>query len=105
MIYLAVGTIMIAEQQLKCNLDFTLFLMFAEKNCRGIEESRMERASDDDSISGGSPADSYPTCIFRLTPSLFHRMKRIVSASERAMECCKFENSKLLESYRRFFLR
>ena len=55
----------------------------------------MERTSDDNSISGGSPADSYRTCIFRLTPSLFHEMNRLVSASERAMDCCKFENSKL----------
>jgi len=76
---------MIAES--KCNIDF--IYDGAEKNCRGIEESRMERSSDDNSIFGGPPADSDLTCIFRLAPSLFRRMNIIVSTSENATNCCK----------------
>lgn len=58
------------DKQLLCN--------YAEKNCDGVEESGMEGTSANNYFSGGSPANSYPTCIFRLTLSFSRRMNSTV---------------------------
>lgn len=57
-----------------CAILTLFFCDCAEKNRNGVEESGMERPSANNSISGGPAADSYLTCIFRLTPSSFRRM-------------------------------
>ena len=72
-------------EQLKFNINFYSVYNGAEKDRRGIEESRMERASDDNSISGGPLANSYPTCIFRLTPSFVW----YIWTSEHTTDCYK----------------